>query len=236
MMELLVLALGALVAVGGWAYLFRRPPEGLWPRTWVVAGVLSAYALVGLAVTDELATVLGPVDIAVVGLGLGVGAAWLVATHIGHAVLCRLVPGFLDQVTELYSLRTGDRVAAMVGPVTAMAVAEELAFRGLAQTHLGLAGAVIAYGLVQFVAGKWALVLAAVLGGVVWGVLFWWTGGLVAPVLAHWVWTASLTFLWPLRGCGAGGGGADAAPTADQVELRDAGSGSSGSVVGRSEP
>lgn len=233
-MELLVLAVGALVAVGGWAYLFRRPAEGLWPRTWVVAGALSASALAGLAVTDELATVLGPVDLGVAGLGVGIGAGWLVATHIGHAVLCRLVPGFLDQVTDLYSLRTGDRVRSMVGPVTAMAVAEELFFRGLVQTHLGLVGAVIVYGLVQFVAGKWALVLAAVLGGAVWGLLFWWTGGLVAPVLAHWVWTGSLTFLWPLRGCGDGRGGADAAPTAHEMPARGAPSGSIGPAVGRS--
>lgn len=232
-MELLVLAVGALVAVGGWIALFRRPPEGLWPRTWAVAIALSAYAVAALAVTGDLDTVVGPVDLRVAGVGLGVGAAWLVATQVGHAVLCRLVPGFLDQVTELYSLRAGDRVSKMVGPVTVMAIAEELFFRGLAQTYLGLAGAVAAYGLVQFVAGKWALVLAALLGGVVWGLLFWWTGGLVAPILAHWIWTGSLTFLWPLRGCGDGRGGADAAPTAGEMEAMGADPGSAESPAGR---
>ncbi|MBA3282773.1 MAG: CPBP family intramembrane metalloprotease [Acidimicrobiia bacterium] len=213
----LLLVGGLVLALAGWAFLFRRPSEGIWPRTWVTAGALSVYAVVALAVTERLDTVVGPVSLAALGAGLLVGSAWLGATHVGHAVLCRLFPGFLDQITDLYSLREGDRVSTMVGPVVAMAGAEELFFRGFVQGRLGLVGAVAVYTAVQLVAGKWALTLAALLGAVVWGGLFWWTGGLVAPVVAHVLWTGALTFVWPLRGCGRRMGAADAAPVAGQA-------------------
>lgn len=215
-MELLAIGLGTLVALGGWWYLFRRPNEGVWNRSWVVAGVLSLYSIGAIVVLGRLGTLVGPIDAVTIGSGLLIGGAWLVATHIGHRVLCRMVPGFIDQVTDLYSLRAGDRVSTIVGPVVAMGLAEELFFRGVVQGSRGLAVAVIIYGAVQIVAGKWALVLAALLGGTVWGLLYWWTGGLVAPALAHVLWTGALTFVWPLRGCGDEAGAADAAPLANE--------------------
>lgn len=205
-----------LLAFVGWTFLFRRPADGIWPRTWITAGVLSAASIAALALSDDLTTVLGPVGPEPVAAGLVIGTAWLVATHVGHTVLCRLFPGFLAQITELYSLREGDTVRTMVGPVVAMAVAEELVFRGVVQGAGGLVAGIVAYTAVQVVAGKWALTLAALLGGAVWGVLAWWQGGLVAPVLAHVLWTATLTFVWPLRGCGRRVGAADAAPLAGQ--------------------
>ncbi len=205
----LLLVLGVALAAGVWTFLFRRPPAGIWPRTWISAAVLIGYSVVALAVTDRLDHVVGPVSPIEVAWGLGVGGVWLVATHIGHYVLCRLFPTFIGQITELYSLRTNDKTSTMVGPIVAMGVAEEVFFRGFVQDRLGLVAAVLVYGLVQLVERKWALVLAALLGGTVWGLLFWWTEGLVAPVVAHVLWTGSLMFLWPLRGCGRRAGGAD---------------------------
>ncbi|CAN5726508.1 hypothetical protein BH24ACT4_BH24ACT4_07260 [soil metagenome] len=97
-----------------------------------------------------------------------------------------------------------------------MAVAEEVFFRGFVQDEVGLVAAVAAYTAVQMVERKWALGLAALLGGTVWGLLFWWTGGLVAPIVAHVLWTGMLTFVWPLKGCG----GAD--PTDEAVAAQRA--------------
>ena len=70
--------------------------------------------------------------------GLAVGGAWLVATHVGHLVLCRLVPGFLAQVNDLYAIRDRSRLWSMVGAVVLMAVAEEMLFRGVVQGGAGL--------------------------------------------------------------------------------------------------
>jgi membrane protease YdiL (CAAX protease family) len=210
-----VVVAGAVVlALVAWAFIFRLPPDAIWPRTWFVAGVVGTYALVSAAVTGHLDTLVGPVDGPTVVAGLAVGVGWLVATHVGHRTLCRLFPSFLERVGDLYSLRSGDRVSTMVGPVTTMGIAEELLFRGTIQGRVGLAGAVAAYAAAQLVTGNWVLTLAAVLCGVVWGVLAWWTGGLVAPVIAHIIWTDALTFVWPLHGCAGRPGAADLAPVA----------------------
>ena len=200
----MLIAAGLVLAVAAWAFLFRLPREGLWNRTWVAAPMLIGYSLVALAVDDRLRTTLEPITFIEIGAGIGVGAAWLVATQVGHRVLCRLFPAFLAQVNDLYRIRDeGTPLWSMVGAVTLMGVAEEMLFRGLVQGGVGLLAAVATYTLVQAVEGKWALGLAALLGGLVWGLLFAWRDGLVAPVVAHVLWTGTLTFIWPLRGCGA---------------------------------
>ncbi len=211
-----LLVVGVALSLAAWTFLFRRPPQGIWPRTWITAVALTTFAVVAMAVDDRLDTVLGPVGVLALAAGLVIGGAWLACTHIGHRLFCRFVPGFLDQITELYSLREGDRVLTMVGPVVALAVAEEIFFRGFVQGRIGLVGAIVVYTGVQLVAGKWALTLAGLLGAVVWGGLAWWTEGLVAPVVAHVLWTGMLTFVLPLRGCGNKVGAADAAPMAHQ--------------------
>jgi len=199
-----LIAAGLVLAVAAWAFLFRLPRGGLWPRTWIVAPLLIAYSLVALAADHRLGRTAGPFTPLEVAAGLGVGAAWLVATQVGHRILCRLFPAFLAQVNDLYRIRDdATPVWSMVGAVALMGVAEELLFRGLVQGGIGLAAAVVAYTLVQAIEGKWALGLAALLGGLVWGLLFAWRDGLVAPVVAHVLWTGTLTFVWPLRGCGA---------------------------------
>lgn len=200
----MLIVVGLVLALAAWAFLFRLPREGLWPRTWIAAPILIAYPLAALAADDRLGSTAGPFTPVEVAAGLAVGGAWLVATQVGHRILCRLFPAFLAQVNDLYRIRD-DRtpVWSMVGAVTVMGVAEELLFRGLVQGGIGLLAAVAAYTLVQAVEGKWALGLAALLGGLVWGLLFAWRDGLVAPVVAHVLWTGTLTFLWPLKGCGA---------------------------------
>lgn len=217
----MLLAAGLLLAVGVWCFLFLPPRRGLWTRTWIAAPVLTAYAVGALAATDRLDAVVGPVTPAEVGLGLGVGGAWLVATHVGHAVLCRVFPGFLAQVDDLYAVGDRSRLWSTVGAVVAMGVAEEVFFRGFVQDRVGLVAAVAAYAAVQAVERKWALVLAALLGGTVWGLLFWWSGGLVAPVVAHVLWTGMLTFVWPLRGSDPGDAGEEARAVAPDGSAAD---------------
>lgn len=196
----MLLAVALLLALGAWAFMFLPPRRGVWTRTWITAVVLSAFSVAALAAQDRLDDVLSPVDLGVVAAGLGIGAAWLVATHVGHFVLSRLIPGFAAQVDDLYRLRDDAPVALQASAVGAMGVAEELLFRGFVQDGYGLAAGVAAYTAVQVVERKWALGLAALLGGLVWGLAYWATGGLLAPVLAHVLWTGLLTFVWRLPG------------------------------------
>ena len=201
-MNLAVVLVASVVAAAAWVALFRGERADIWPRTWVIAGVLIAFSVGALAALGRLAEIVGPLDLIVVGAGVAVGVAWLVATHIGHAILCRIFPSFIDQVRDLYRLGVDEPWTRVLGPIAAMAIAEELLFRGVIGGVGGFAAGLALYTVVQVLERKWALVLAAVLGGASWGGVFELTGGLVAPAIAHVLWTAVLTLVWPLRGCG----------------------------------
>ena len=74
----------------------------------------------------------------------------------------------------------------------AAGVGEELLFRGVLQTELGLLPASVMFGLLHMggsgtlVFGCWVMLMGAVLGG-----LAIWTGGLLAPIVAHAVYDAA---------------------------------------------
>ena len=212
--ELIVIATSIVVAFGAFAYMFALPRRGIWPRTWVAAGVVGATAVAGLTVLGRFGEIVGPFTATELAIGLGVGAAWLVATHVGYAVISWIFPAFGDQVRDLYRLGEEDTAARMVGPIAAMGVAEELLFRGVLQGVGGIALALVAYTAVQVFERKWALALAALLGGAVWGALFAWRGGLVAPIAAHVLWTSMLTFVWTL-GSAPRGQDTDPVPAGD---------------------
>lgn len=196
--ELVIVVASIVVAFAAFAYMFALPRRGIWPRTWVAAAVVGLTAAVGLVVLGRFGEIVGPFTVTELAIGLAAGAAWLVATHVGYAVISWLFPAFGDQVRDLYRLGDEDTASRMVGPIVAMGVAEELLFRGVLQGVGGIALALVAYTAVQVFEQKWALALAALLGGVVWGALFAWRGGLVAPIAAHVLWTGMLTFVWTL--------------------------------------
>jgi membrane protease YdiL (CAAX protease family) len=198
--ELVVMVTATVVAFAAFAFMFALPRPGIWPRTWVAAGVVTATAVAGLVALDRFGELVGPFTLTEVAIGLGVGVAWLVATHVGYAAISWLFPAFGAQVSDLYRLGDEDTARRMVGPIVAMGVAEELLFRSVLQGVGGPALALVVYTAVQVFERKWALALAALLGGVVWGALFAWRGGAVAPVAAHVLWTGMLTFVWPLGG------------------------------------
>lgn len=201
-MTTVVVLAAIVVAALAWIGLFRRDRDDIWPRTWLIAASLVAFSVAGLAWVGELRTAVGPVDMSTVGLGFGAAVVWLVATHVGHAVLCRLFPSFIEQVQDLYRLGVDDPPSRVLGPILAMAIAEELLFRGVIQGLAGFAAGTAVYTAVQLFERKWALVLAGFIAALVCGGLYELTGGLVAPVIAHATWTSVLKLVWPLRGCG----------------------------------
>lgn len=197
--ELTAVGLAAVVAAAVWVYLFRLDSAGLWSRTPIAAAALIAYSVAATAALGDLPRLVGTVSVTELGIGLAVGVAWVVATHVGAAVLERLAPSFVEQTGDLYDFGSGRQsVAGMAIPLTAMAIGEELLFRGVAQRISGLAVGVAIYTVVQTIEGKWPLIAAAALSGVVWGALFAWRDGLVAPIVAHAVWTLTVALVWPV--------------------------------------
>ena len=197
--EVGVVTAGVVIAVGLWVFMFRLVRCDIWPRTWVAAAALATYSVVTTALRDDARTLVGRVSLAEVLIGAAIGVLWVATTHLGAALLGRVVPSFGRQTSDLYRLANRSTAARVAGPLVAMAIAEELFFRGLIQARAGLVAAVVIYAGVQLVEGKWALVAAAALGGLVWGGLFCWREGLIAPSIAHALWTVTLTLVWPIR-------------------------------------
>jgi membrane protease YdiL (CAAX protease family) len=193
-----VAIVGAVLGLVAWAFVFVPPREGIWVRNRIVAAVLIGYSVVVLSWTGDLAHALGRPDPGSIAIGLGVGVTWLVVTQVGHRLLAHLVPSIVARAGDLYRIAVGDRCRDVIVAVVTMGVAEELLFRGVVQFHWGLIGGVAVYAAVQLVARNWALVLAGLLCGAVFGVVYEWSGDIVAPILTHLVWTGGLVFVWPL--------------------------------------
>jgi hypothetical protein len=134
---------------------------------------------------------------AVEGLIVGCGAAGV----LGAANLYLLrwapeLPGvrsvrqlYRDALLPLFGRVTGTQIAIIS---LAAGAGEELLFRGAVQPELGLIPASVIFGLLHMggrgtlAFGCWAMVMGAALGG-----LAIWTGGLLAPIVAHAVYDAA---------------------------------------------
>jgi membrane protease YdiL (CAAX protease family) len=84
---------------------------------------------------------------------------------------------------------------------------EELFWRNLVQRRFGVSsemmGAAVAwlgYVAVNAASGSLPLIAGAVVGGAVWGGLAWWSGGIVASLASHGVWTALMLARPPASG------------------------------------
>lgn len=189
-----------VVTFAAWGYIFALPRPGIWVRSWTAAGVMVATSATALWRAGELGDAVGNTSVSSVLVGIGAGIGWVVVTQVGHRILCRLLPSFIEQVRALYSIAAGDRRLDVAIALVALAVAEEFVFRMVLQREFGIVAGVIAYAAVQAVERNWALMLAGALCGTVWGLLYAWQDSLVAPLVAHVIWTGTLTFFWPL-GC-----------------------------------
>ena len=127
----------------------------------------------------------------VVGIGLGLGAAGLLAL-VNYAVL-RLAPAIqpVRAIRRLYRemlrpLFATVRPLEVVGVSLAAGVGEELLFRGAVQAEFGLVVASVLFGLAHIggrssvIFGLWVAVMGFGLGG-----LAHLAGGLLAPIVAH---------------------------------------------------
>ena len=190
-----LLAAGIVVQAIAWR-LAATGRTAFWPTsaaTWAVVGLATVLAADPRCCGDVAAG-------AAVGVGLASGAILYAATRAVVAAAVR-VPILASTVDEVYG--RGDETSPGVGwAVTFLVVvpAEELFWRGLALPELQQAagaapGALLAWAVGVAVTAAWAslpFLAAAVVGGAVWTVLGSWSGGVVAPLASHAVWTAAM--------------------------------------------
>jgi membrane protease YdiL (CAAX protease family) len=198
-----VMVLGAVVEATGWTLVAVRGVSVWRLMPWVLGamGIAAAIALPPVAATRVSAGVA-----LVVGLASGLGL--YLATRAFVALAVR-VARFRDSVASIYGEAAQVSVAtSVVLSLAIMVPAEELFWRGLFQAHLdatwsAAAGAVatwLGYTAVNAASRRPPIVLGAIVAGAVWVVLAAWSGGMLASLASHMLWTGLMLVLPPGAG------------------------------------
>ncbi len=175
------------------------PPEPMGPRFVALAAVFYAVLLLAAAVVGALsgrnAFTLG--DSALFGLLVGVlSACGTVALSL---LLYRLLPTLRRLSDELAPhLVDGARWRDLVLVSIVSGVGEEAFFRGALQPEIGLVVSSLLFGVLHVGPDRRYLVWTvwAVGAGFLFGFLYLWTGGILAPVIAHVLHNAATLLLW----------------------------------------
>ncbi len=205
-----LLVLGTVAeGVAWWAVARRRV------SVWATLAPL-LVALGALAVATGRVRAAGGVGAATaVGVGMGGGLALYAATRAFLGLVGPRWGALAADAREAY--RRGamlPRWATVAVSAILVAPGEELFFRGLLVPELeralgrGVSSAALAWGvsvLANLPSGNLAIAAGAAVGGALWVGLAVWSGGVVAPVACHALWTGLMLALPPPE---AGSGGA----------------------------
>jgi CAAX protease family protein len=167
---------------------------------------LVRLAVVFYAALLLVAAVLGALggrDVFVLGdsavFGLYVGAATACSTVILGVILYRLLPVLRVISEELAPLLVdGARVRDLIVVSVMSGVGEEALFRGALQPVLGILVTSLLFGVLHVGPDRRYLVWTvwAIGAGFLFGALYEWTGGILAPMTAHVLHNAATLLLW----------------------------------------
>jgi membrane protease YdiL (CAAX protease family) len=127
------------------------------------------------------------------------GLLTAVATVLLGVLFYRMVPAMRQIADELApTLVDGADKSSLVLISVFSGVGEEMFFRGAVQPEFGLVIAALTFGLVHFGPDRRYLVWTgwAILAGFLFGFLYEFSGGLVAPVVAHATHNAATFLMW----------------------------------------
>jgi membrane protease YdiL (CAAX protease family) len=194
-----VMIAGAACEIAAWWAVSSRKLS-----VWVAMGVaLPAMGIAAFLVREPSLSPAVDVPIAV-GAGAAAGAVLYLATRI-FVVIVRPWRAFQRQSVDMYDRQAGLPLAvAVLLAAAVLAPGEELFWRGLFQAKLAhaldgrTAGAALgwaAFTVANLPSRNLAIIAGAVVGGGVWAALAWWTGGVLASMVSHSLWTVlMLTF------------------------------------------
>ena len=193
------MVLGASAEAVAWRMVVTKRAN-IWAATSVVFALTVPAAL--LTGRPELSPAVGVG--ASLAAGLGAGALLYLATRAFVAVIRSRWSAFVRDAGEVYARQgTLTPIAAVALGVT-LAGGEEVFWRGLFQSRVGVsAGAAaltwLAFLVVKSASANLAIVAGAVVGGAVWVGLFAWTHGVLAPMCCHGAWTGLMIAVPPVR-------------------------------------
>jgi membrane protease YdiL (CAAX protease family) len=124
---------------------------------------------------------------------------------LAFVLVLRRWPVFDLHVAEVYGRRGATAPSVAITLAILTAVGEELFWRGLFQPELSdatgrLTGALLAWGTyvaANAASGSLPILAGALVGGATWGALALWTGGVLASLSCHAVWTGLMVAIPP---------------------------------------
>jgi membrane protease YdiL (CAAX protease family) len=195
-----VIIAGAIAEFTGW-WLVSARGALVWR---VMPVVLGAMGMAAVLVEAPVWTT-GPSGPRALFVGVAAGLALYAATRVFVWGASRWTP-FRRDVVEKYG-QAGEVTLArsLVLSLGIMVPAEELFWRGLVQGRLdevtttaaAAIGAWIVYLGVNSASRSLPIVAGAVVGGAVWASLAWWSGGVLASLASHILWTGMMLALPP---------------------------------------
>jgi membrane protease YdiL (CAAX protease family) len=139
-------------------------------------------------------------------VGLASGVLFYLATRVFVAVALH-VPAFRRQTVAAYrEAATADGPREIALSLLLAVPGEELLWRGLgyrwgAEQLSSIATAAVIVWILYVIANvpsrSLPIIAGAVVGGALWGVLAWWSGGVLAPLASHILWTGAMLALPP---------------------------------------
>jgi membrane protease YdiL (CAAX protease family) len=194
----------ALEVVGWWLVAWRG--RDIWK---VMPAVLACMGVAAAVVRPPVAAARVSVAAAVLA-GAASGLCLYVATRLFVWLAAWWEPFRRGTATIYGDARTVPRSKALVLSLVVMVPAEELFLRGLVQPRLGgvhalgASGAALltwfAYAAVNLASRSLPIVAGAVVGGALWAALGWWSGGMIASLVSHILWTGLMLALPPGAG------------------------------------
>jgi uncharacterized protein len=181
---------GALAIAAGWAWVASG-------RSTVLRILPAVHLVLGIGTIAFLGSDLSLGSPAWLAAGAGSGLVLYGATLAFVAIVAPWAP-FRRHVAEAYAEADTEPLGRRLVLALAISVpGEELFWRGLLQpllsVSMGAAGAAAATVAIAVAANlpsrRLPIIAAALVGGALWSGLAWWSGGVLAPIASHLVWT-----------------------------------------------
>lgn len=193
-MTIAVMALGALAQVVAWWFV-ASGRAGVWTA---LGPVLAVAGVLAVAAAPPPLSGRAPVALGA-AVGLGSGIVLYLGTRAFASIVASRWAAFTRDAQAIYRHGVGRIAVGAMLAAGAVAVGEELFWRGLAQPELaarldgaaaGAAAGWLAYVVANAPSRNLAILAGAIVGGAVWSGLAWWSAGVLASLLAHATWTA----------------------------------------------
>ncbi len=202
-MRAIAIVVGLIVLMVAWWLVASRRRQ-LWHVIPLVMAGLGITAILLMPSADPQVS-----DGTALAVGAISGIAMFLATRLFVALAVLWKP-FARHVEAAYREAAEEPfLRSLVLSLLVSVPCEELFWRGLAQrtlaeTWIGAGGAFVAVWLLYVLGNapsrSLPIIAGAVVGGALWGALAWWSGGLIAPLASHVLWTGLMLVLPPAIG------------------------------------